>query len=119
MLEQNHVKKASEIAITAMAFSAAKLALWCLHDISTSKFKISFDRKNCVIYNTYNFFDFKRYTRNPSVNMYLLMYVEETQFLFLRCILYGIEFSKPLFRQCHMYMRLFFFKTCPWSEFFF
>ena len=45
MLEQNHVKKASEIAMTAMAFSAAKLALWCLHDISTSKFKISFDRK--------------------------------------------------------------------------
>ena len=35
-------------------------------------------QKNCVIYNTYTFFDFKRYTRNPSVNMYLLMYVEET-----------------------------------------
>ena len=45
MLEQNHVKKASEIAMTAMAFSVWKLALWCLHDISTPKFKISFDRK--------------------------------------------------------------------------
>ena len=56
MLEQNHVKKASEIAMTAMAFSAAKLALWCLHDISTSKFKISFDRKNCVIDNKCIFF---------------------------------------------------------------
>ena len=71
-----------------------------------------------MIYNTYTFFDFKRYTRNPSVNMYLLMYVEETQFLFLRCILYGIEFSKPLFRQCHMYMRLFFSRPVHGRNFF-
>ena len=55
MLEQNHVKKASEIAMTAMAFSATKLALWCPHDISTSKLKISFDRKNYVIDNNAHF----------------------------------------------------------------
>ena len=47
------------------------------------------------------------------------MYVEETQFLFLRCILYGIEFSKPLFRQCHMYMRLFFFQDLSMVGIFF
>ena len=64
----------------------------------SSEIKTSFDRK---------------------IGVYLLMYVEETQFIFLRCILYGIEFSKPLFRQCHMYMRLFFFKTCPLVGIFF
>ena len=82
MLEQNHVKKASEIAMTAMAFSAAKLALWCLHDISTPKFKISFDRKNCVIDNNA---PFRFYTVYPKslCHMYLLMYVG-TQFIFLR-----------------------------------
>ena len=77
MLEQNHVKKASEIAITAMAFSVWKLALWCLHDISTPKFKISFDRKNCVIDNNA---PFRFYTVYPKslCHMYLLMYVGNT-----------------------------------------
>ena len=54
-----------------------------------------------------------------KIGMYLLMYVEETQFLFLRCILYGIEFFKPLFRQCHMYMRLFFSRPVHGRNFFY